>query len=236
MNSRPVPGNPGASAREPAVLSRVDGVENRFALTFDDGPSPTWTPRVLAVLAAAGAHATFFSLAPNLRRHPALAARAHAQGHELGVHGEWHLPPPLLPWRVLAWEIARGVAAARAITGSAPRHYRPPFGVLRTGQSERVRAAGLLPVLGDVYPRDVERPGVETIVARVMGSLRAGSILILHDSSGIGDFDRSQSVAAAERILAAAAGRGLHAVTVAELLATPGACPDVAWARAGAGA
>jgi peptidoglycan/xylan/chitin deacetylase (PgdA/CDA1 family) len=210
----------------------VDGVENRFALTFDDGPSPTWTPRVLAVLAAAGAHATFFPLAPNLRRHPALAARALAQGHELGVHGEWHLPPPLLPWSVLAWEIARGVTAARALAGRAPRHYRPAFGVLRPAQSERVRAMGLLPVLGDVYPRDVERPGVGTIVERVMSSLRPGSIVILHDSSGIGDFDRSQSVAAAERLLAAAAGRGLHAVTVAVLLAAPGARPDADWARA----
>ncbi len=215
------------------VLSRVDGVPDRFALTFDDGPSPTWTPRLLEVLAAEGARATFFALAPNLRRHGAIAARALASGHELGVHGEWHLPPPLVPWAVVRHEIACGVQAATAVAGRAPRLYRPPFGVLRAGQSVRVRALGLLPVLGDVYPRDVERPGVQTIVERVRVALRPGSIVILHDSSGLGDFDRSQSVAAAAGVLALAAGMGLAAVTVSELLASPGARPDAAWASGG---
>jgi peptidoglycan/xylan/chitin deacetylase (PgdA/CDA1 family) len=219
---------------EPALLSRVDGVEGRFAITFDDGPSPTWTPRVLDVLAAAGARATFFPLAPNLRRHGALAARAVAEGHELGVHGEWHLPPPLVPWAVVRLEIACGVAAATAITGRAPRWWRPPFGVVRAGQSRRVRALGLLPVEGDVYPRDVERPGVEVIVERALARLRPGSILVLHDASGLGDFDRSQSVAAAARILERAAACGLAAVSLSELLASPGARPDAAWAVGGA--
>jgi len=138
----------------------------------------------------------------------------------------------LTPWPLVREEIARGVAAATAVTGRPPRFYRPPFGLLRPGQSLRVRALGLLPVLGDVYPRDVERPGVDAIVERVLASLRPGSILILHDSSGIGDFDRSQSVAAVERILAATAAQGMRAVGVGELLASPGAIPDAAWARA----
>ena len=142
-------------AGEAVVISRVDGVPDRFALTFDDGPSPTWTPRVLKVLARAGARATFFPLAPNLRRHGALARRAVAEGHELGVHGEWHLPPPLLPWPLLAREVACGVAAAAPLLGRPPALYRPAFGVLLAGQSARIRALGLLPVLGDIYPRDV---------------------------------------------------------------------------------
>jgi peptidoglycan/xylan/chitin deacetylase (PgdA/CDA1 family) len=208
-------------------------VAGRFAITFDDGPSPTWTPRLLDVLAAAGARATFFPLAPNLRRHPALAGRAVAAGHELGVHGEWHLPPPFVPWAVVWHEIGCGTRAATVIAGRAPRLYRPPFGILRPDQSVRVRAQGLLPVLGDVYPRDVERPGVQVIVERVRAALRPGSIVILHDSSGLGDFDRSQSVAAAAGVLALAAGMGLAAVTVSELLASPGARPDAGWATGG---
>lgn len=218
-----------------AVMTRVHGITDRFAISFDDGPSPTWTPRVLDVLARAGARATFFPLAPNLRRHGALARRALAEGHELGVHGEWHLPPPLLPWRALRWEIERGLAAAAALSGKRPRLYRPAYGILRRGQSERVRALGLAPVEGDVYPRDVERPGADAIAARALTRLTPGSILVLHDASGLGDFDRSQSVAAAERILAAMAARGLRAVTISELLTTPGARPDVPWTPPGYG-
>jgi peptidoglycan/xylan/chitin deacetylase (PgdA/CDA1 family) len=214
------------------VISRVEGAGDRFAITFDDGPSPRWTPRLLDVLARAGARATFFPLAPNLRRHPELARRALAEGHELGVHGEWHLPPPLLPWAMLEREIDCGLAAVAALPGPRPALYRPAFGVLRRGQSARVRKLGLWPVLGDVYPRDVERPGVERIVGRVWETLRAGSILILHDASGIGDFDRSQSVAAAERIIAEAGARGLRAVSVSELLAVPGARSDAPWSAA----
>jgi peptidoglycan/xylan/chitin deacetylase (PgdA/CDA1 family) len=219
--------------REPVLLSRVEGVSDRFALTFDDGPSPTWTPMLLDMLVRNGARVTFFPLAPNLRRHRALAARAVAAGHELGVHGEWHLPPPFVPWAVVRHEIACGVAAATAVAGRPPRLYRPPFGMLRPGHSARVRDMGLLPVLGDIYPRDVERPGVGAIADRVLTALRPGSIVILHDSSGLGDFDRSQSVAAAGRILAHAARVGLAAVPVSELLASPGARPDAAWAAGG---
>lgn len=213
----------------PAVISRVDGVAGRFALTFDDGPSPRWTPRLLDVLAAAGARATFFPLAPNVRRHPGLARRAAEAGHELGVHGEWHLPPPLLPWRLLHADVRRGLEAVHTAAGVRPKLYRPPFGVLRRRQSERVRALGLTPVEGALYPRDVERPGVRVIVERVVSRLGAGAIVVMHDASGIGDFDRSQSVEAAARILAAAAARNLVPVTLSELLRAPGARPDVPW-------
>lgn len=212
------------------LLCRVEGVPGRFALTFDDGPSPTWTPRVLDLLRARGARATFFVLGPNVRRHPDLARRALAEGHELGVHGEWHLPPPLVPRAWIAWEIRRGERAIERATGVTARLYRPPFGVMTPAQSRWLRGRGYLPVLGDVYPRDVERPGVERIVARVTARLTAGSVLILHDSTGLGDGDRGQSLAAAQRILDWAASRGLAATSVGGLLAVPGAKPDLALA------
>lgn len=199
------------------LLCRVEHAYGRFALTFDDGPSPTWTPRLLDVLSAFGARATFFQLGVNVRRHPDLVRRVRDEGHELGVHGMLHLPPPVLPRFVLGWEIGQGAAALRDVTGDEPVHYRPAYGLMRPRQAARVRARGLLPVLGDIYPRDVQRPGTERIVRRVLDRLRAGSIVILHDSSGLGDFDRSQTVEAVERILEAARGWGLEAVTVREL-------------------
>jgi len=90
-----------------------------------------------------------------------------------------------------------------------------------------VRGLGLEPVLGDVYPEDPQRPGVERIVGRVTARLGAGSILILHDGSPFGDPDRRQTIAALDPILDHAAAAGLAAVTVGELL--EGGTPRRSW-------
>ena len=213
-------------------IDRVDGVRDAYSLTFDDGPSPAWTPRLLEHLAAHGAHATFFPLAHNLRREVSLARDVLAAGHEYGVHGEWHLPPPILPWNFFARDTRRGVAAAQAV-GTQPRWYRPPFDVLRHDQARRLESElGLVAVRGDVDPADFQQPGEDRIFARVMAKLTPGSIVVMHDSSGIGDFSRRQSIAAAARILAAAHARGWRCLSVSELLALPGARPDGGFLRA----
>lgn len=200
------------------LLCRVDDTPGRFALTFDDGPDPAFTPQVLEVLARHGAHATFFMLRPSVRRHPALARRVLEAGHEIGNHGDRHLPllvsPP--PW--LAHEVDSGERAIEQATGVRPRFYRPPFGLMFPSQARWVRSRGYEPVLGDVYPEDPQRPGIETITRRVLARLTAGSIVILHDGSAWVRMDRSQTVAALDRILAWAAAQGLKGVSVGELL------------------
>ncbi len=200
------------------LLCRVDDVPGRFALTFDDGPSTIATPQVLDILARHGARATFFTLASNVRRAPGIVRRMVDEGHEVAAHGDLHWPLPLLPPWGIAREVRRSVAAVVAAAGVSPRFYRPPFGFMMPGQSAFVRRMGVESVLGDVYPEDPHRPGVETIVARVTGRLSAGSIVILHDGSPLGEQDRTQTIAALEPILEHAARSGLASVTVAELL------------------
>jgi peptidoglycan/xylan/chitin deacetylase (PgdA/CDA1 family) len=201
------------------MVRRASGVTDRFALTFDDGPSRTATPRVLDALAAAGARATFFTLAHNVRRLPALARRMKDEGHEIAAHGDLHLPPPLLPRWGLRVEVQRSIAAVVAAAGPKPRHYRPPFGVMTTGQAAFVRGLGLEPVIGDVYPEDPHRPGTGRIVKDVVTRLCAGSIVILHDGCPLVEADRMQTVEALGPILAHAARAGLRSVTLDELLA-----------------
>ncbi len=199
------------------LLCRVDGVDDRFAVTFDDGPSARNTPVILDVLAAHRARATFFVLGRHVRRAPSVVARAVHEGHEIGLHGEAHIPLPLLP-RTMSIRHLRATAHHVAdIAGVWPRVYRPPFGVLTPGLSRLLRARGYLPVLGDIYPEDPQRPGVERIVRRVVPRLRGGSILILHDSSAHRDFDRGQTIAALDTILREATARGLRAVPAGEL-------------------
>jgi len=201
------------------LLCRLEGVSDRFALTFDDGPSARETPRVLEVLERHRAKATFFMLRQPVLRHPDLVREIRARGHELAAHGAWHLPLFLLPPPQLAREIRGAADAIESVTGERPRFYRPPFGMMLPSQAAFARGFGLEPVLGDVYPEDPERPGVDELMRRMVPRLRGGSILILHDGSAWGDPDRSQTVAALDRVLAWARERGLAAVGVRELVA-----------------
>lgn len=205
------------------LLCRVEDVGGRFALTFDDGPSLNTTPRLLDVLAEHRAHATFFLLAPNVRRAPQVMRRLVDEGHELAVHGNRHWPMALSPPRIIRTEIEKCARAIYDSTGTQARFFRPPFGFMMPGQSVYVRHLGYESVLGDVYPEDPRRPGTDRIVSRVLRRLRAGSIVILHDGSPLGERDRSQTVDAVDVILRQAARTGLSAVTVASLLdAAPG--------------
>jgi peptidoglycan/xylan/chitin deacetylase (PgdA/CDA1 family) len=199
------------------LLCRIEGVEDRFALTFDDGPNPRATGVLLDLLARHEARATFFLLGGNVRRWPGLVRRLVADGHEAGLHGDTHLPLAFLPPWAIRSELRRSAATVAHASGSVPRFYRPPFGFMMPGQSMFVRSLGFEPVLGDVYPEDPQRPGVGEIVARVMPRLRGGSILILHDGSPFGNVDREQTLEALDIILEEAETRNLRAVSVGEL-------------------
>jgi peptidoglycan/xylan/chitin deacetylase (PgdA/CDA1 family) len=208
------------------LLCRVDGVMDRFAITFDDGPSPRHTQHVLERLRPHRAHATFFQLGRRVRRHPEITRRVRDEGHEVGLHDDHHLPALFLPGWLRRRELRACETAVRSAGVEPARWYRPPFGLISARQAEEVRAWGYTPVLGDVFPRDPERPGTERIVEWALACLRPGSILILHDGSGYGDFDRSQTVEAVDRILEHAAGRGLRAVSVGELVRSRPPGPD----------
>lgn len=203
------------------VRCRFEHVEGRFALTFDDGPSPTATPRLLDVLARHGASATFFVLEPHARRHAAIVRRAHEAGHELGVHARDHLPPALMPRALLRRQIEETAGAIEDACGERAVSYRAPFGMLRRSQARWVRSLGYFPVLGDVYPEDPHVNDAARIAGETLRRLRAGSIVILHDASVFGDASRSPTLEAVDLILDAAARMGLRAVSVRELREAP---------------
>jgi peptidoglycan-N-acetylglucosamine deacetylase len=202
---------------------RVEGVRDRFALTFDDGPSPRNTPRLLEVLSRLGVRATFFVLAGHARRHPEIVRATHEAGHELGVHGRIHLPPVLFPVPLLAAELETSARAVEAACGVRPRRYRAPFGLLSAGQARAIQAMGFETVLGDVYPEDPHVHDGREIARRALARIIGGSILILHDASVYGDASRAPTIEAAGQIVAETSRRGLRAVPVAELASVSGA-------------
>lgn len=190
----------------------------RIALTFDDGPNPDATPRLLRILDAHGARATFFLVGRNVDRFPALAAEIAARGHEIGNHTQNHLLLPILPRAMMLREMERASRAIQAATGQRPTLFRPPMGWFSRGMLHLLSERGYRPILGDVYPQDCQRPGSRVIARRILERVGPGSIVILHDGSVTGPADRRQSVHAVETILPRLSARGYEMGTVSQLL------------------
>jgi peptidoglycan/xylan/chitin deacetylase (PgdA/CDA1 family) len=175
-------------------------------LTFDDGPTPTWTPRVLELLARYRARATFFVLGRSAAAHPELVRQEFAAGHGVGNHTWSHRRLTGLNGAQLAAEVGATGAAIQRITGAPVRCLRPPFAAVDAASADRVRALGLRLVLWDIDTDDWLRPGTRTIAGRVLGRVRSGDVVLMHDGGG----DRSQTMAALEQVLAALSARGFR--------------------------
>jgi peptidoglycan-N-acetylglucosamine deacetylase len=198
----------------PDVLWRVDTQAPLVALTFDDGPAPDHTPRVLEVLARHRARATFFLVGDRAQAYPALVQRLRDEGHEVGNHSytlrsALKLPDGELRAQMLRTEAVLGLAGPVKL-------YRPPGGLIRARALADVRAHGYRCVLGSAYPFDGQRPPSGYIRWLVSKNLAPGAIVILHD----GIADPSRMLAALDAILVAGEAKGLRFVTVGELLAS----------------
>jgi peptidoglycan/xylan/chitin deacetylase (PgdA/CDA1 family)/sulfur carrier protein ThiS len=188
-------------------------VEKAVALTFDDGPSPQYTPRILATLTKLRVRATFFVVGYLAEAYPDLVRRELRLGMTVGNHSYNHpeVPPfDQLPPRLLADEIALSGHILSNL-GARPRLFRPPGG---SSSPTLVRAAAALDqrvVLWSVDATDWS-PGISAkeIARRVLSAVRPGSIVILHDGGG----DRSATLAALPAIVRGIRHRGLHLVAL----------------------
>ena len=204
------------------MLCSVPMEARRLALTFDDGPNPRETPRLLRLLAEHRIQATFFLLGRNVRRFPQLVQEIAAAGHEIGNHTHSHLALPLLPRRAMLRELEHTNRLIHAATGHWPQLVRPPLGWFSTGVLRTLAEHGYRPVLGDVYPQDCTRPGAAVIAARVLARVQPGSIVILHDGVPYGRADRSQSVEAVALLIEQLRQRQYTFATISHLLESAG--------------
>jgi peptidoglycan/xylan/chitin deacetylase (PgdA/CDA1 family) len=202
------------------------------ALTFDDGPDPDFTPRILDALAKAGVHATFNVMGYNAGRHPDLLRVAVAAGHEIGNHTWTHLDLAFQTAATTAAELRRGVDAIQQVTQVPVRFFRPPRGEL-TGSALAVAAELSQDVLLWSLTRGPAGVGTPAAVADyVATTVQPGDVLGLHDGIGRGTFTpdsadshqlrarRDVEVRALPDILARVADRGLRFVPAGELVAT----------------
>lgn len=205
----------GAAQSSFTVVTAVQTGRPALALTFDDGPHPRHTPRLLDMLREHGAKATFFLIGQRVATWPELAARIVEEGHELGNHTWSH---PFLNRRSDASvlrEIDRTSNAIYRATGKAPVTFRPPYGAFTPRQQQMLHAErGLPTIMWSVDPLDWRRPGSSVVANRILRRAAPGAIVLAHDIHG-------STVRAVPTVLDGLGQRGLETVTMSDLLGWP---------------
>ena len=207
------------------VVWSVDTDEKVVAFTFDDGPSEKYTPQLLDILARKEVRATFFLIGKNVEKYPEIVKRIHSDGHEIGNHSFNHSLLPLYSKSYIKRELESTSALIEETVGSLPSYFRPPMGLFTPSVLDAVGENGMTAVVGEVYPRDPYKPGIDKIVNRVMNSVKPGSIIILHDSGTFGKVDRSQTIAAVSILIDRIRDQGYRFLTVGELIGLNGSAP-----------
>lgn len=191
-----------------------------LAFTFDDGPDPEVTPKVAAILEAAGFRGTFFVLSRRLQRYGSLARGLVQSGHEVALHGLTHrhlwVQGPVATLR----QMQLGVQAIEEATGSRPRFYRPPWGHFNAATGWAARRMGLQVVLWSSAPADYRRAlSPHRLQQEIVRGMEPGAIIDLHDRGPL-----SARGALLESLAAAvqhARWLGLAGVTLSQLLGQP---------------
>ena len=224
-----VPRNPETAPK--ADISKNNGISfsrvmvsgNYIAMTFDDGPHPKNTPRLLTMLRERNIKATFYVIGQSVDLYPQIVRRTVAEGHEIGNHSHTHRLLSKMSDDGIRKELSSCRDAIARAAGVQPRTMRPPYGGLLQRQREWIHAEYNYPtILWSVDPLDWKRPGASVVSSRILAGASNGGIVLAHDL-------HAQTVDAMPATLDGLLRRGFKFVTVSQLLAmkteTPAAAP-----------
>ncbi|MFZ9935727.1 MAG: polysaccharide deacetylase family protein [Luteolibacter sp.] len=194
-------------------FSRVLVSGKYVAMTFDDGPHPQNTPRLLDILRARNVKATFYVIGRSVDLYPQLVRRTVAEGHEVGNHSHTHRLLTKLGDSELRTEMQRCRDAVSRAAGVRMRTMRPPYGGLLQRQRQLVMDEfGYPTILWAVDPLDWKRPGPSVVTSRILGNTSPGAIILAHDL-------HAPTVDAMPATIDGLLRRGYQFVTVSQLLA-----------------
>ena len=165
----------------PSVLWRTS--ETEVHLTFDDGPHPVATPKVLDILRTRGIQATFFVVGQNVQLFPDIVRRAVHEGHVIGNHSRSHRSLLFKSSAIQREEIRSANTTIEGVTGQRPWLFRPPFGYFDHRTIRLAESEGLKVVMWDVNTRDFSHAHPKQIVRAVTRSVGQGSIILHHDNA-----------------------------------------------------
>ncbi|MFX3646948.1 MAG: polysaccharide deacetylase family protein [Paenibacillus sp.] len=212
----------------PSLISRFFGFrvfrrgrsDTQFALTFDDGPDPHYTPRLLDLLRQHQAKATFFVVGEHAASHPELIRRIHDEGHLIGIHNYIHKTNWLMRPRTVRDQIQRTGQIIHEVTGVKTCYYRPPWGIMNLFDffSKKERKIVLWSSMFEDWR---SRVGAQRLTERMLKELRGGEVMLLHDRGttlGADAHAPEQMLQALEVVLQEAERLGLQSVRVDTLM------------------
>ena len=198
-----------------SVLGELPTERKQVCLTFDDGPNPDATPRILDTLAQFRVRATFFVLGPHAERWPDLVHRAIVEGHQVGNHGYFHRKLHLKSPFYVKRDLTLGKRAIERAGAATPKYFRAPHGFRSPWVTAIASSLGERTIGWSLGVWDSDRPGVKAIVDRTLEGTRPGSIILLHDGDGYNiNGDRTQTAAALPEIITGLRDRGYEFVTL----------------------
>ncbi|PPS67039.1 MULTISPECIES: polysaccharide deacetylase family protein [Streptomyces] len=200
--------------------------DHHLVLTFDDGPDPIWTPKVLDVLKEHDAHAVFFVTGTMASRYPDLVRRMVEEGHEVGLHTFNHPDLSYQSKKRIDWELSQNQLALSGAAGIRTSLFRPPYSSFADAMDDRswpvteyIGERGYITVVNNTDSEDWRKPGVAEIVRRATPKGGKGAIVLMHDSGG----DRHQTVEALDRMLPGLREQGYEFSNLTEALDAPSA-------------
>jgi len=164
----------------PSILWHAES--SAVHITFDDGPHPAATPKVLDILEKRNILATFFLVGANAQRYPDLASEIVRRGHSVGNHSMTHRSLIFRPIGIQQEEILLANEALKGILGFRPGFFRPPYGYFDSRTLRLARAEGQKVVMWDIDSRDFTARRPEQVSSTVSGRARGGSIILFHDN------------------------------------------------------
>lgn len=199
---------------ERVVHRSADPETRKIALTFDDGPHPSYTYRILDILDRYGVKATFFMIGTNVEYYPEVAKEVLRRGHEVGNHTYSHTRLTNMDGPTLTDELKKCEAVMEKTLGHHPSLFRPPEGVVSSTVRSCADCRGYTVVLWSVDTRDWETKEIGAIVNHVMREVKPGAIILMHDYTA-----HSKTPEALEIVLPRLLDQGYEPVTVSRLIA-----------------
>src|SRR5216117_1251083 len=202
-----------AAAEDPSITFNSVHVDGPYiAMTFDDGPSATLTPKLLDLLAAHHIKATFFVIGENVAEHSEIVARAAREGHEIANHSWSHPNLGKMSGDSVRSQLQRTDDAIQNATGKRPTLMRPPYGSITAREKRWIHDEfGYQIILWDVDPYDWKRPGPAVVRNRILKETQPGSIVLSHDI-------HPGTIEAMPSTFDALEAKGFKFVTVSELI------------------